>query len=212
MEEEKTSKNLVTTLSIVIGLVLIVILIIIKVNIPSFSILSLILSISGIILFFGIVIFIADRVKKGFNIKDGEQDRIPKPISLEQAREIAKKATVNPEYADYLFECLDEHIEEHGKGVKNLIYIGKFKSYYEGGEVVVLINMNYPNERRCIITHPNEIKVNRAAMMLPSHPADIIQQKETRIVNPVLGIEQITTEPQKDKKKEKEDEDKEKGL
>jgi hypothetical protein len=210
IETEKTTitntEKFVRNMSIFIGIVIIVVLIIIKVNVPTFKVWVLLVAIATVVAFFAAVYYYVSGMGKSNAKKEEEDHHIPRPISLEQAREIAKNCLRNPEYAEYTTACLGENIQQRGKQTKNDIYISKWKGYYSNDDIYILINMNYANLRRTIMINPTPMELEQAKMYLANEEA--VMMKEMKIVNPTLGIEQTITEPQKESDKKKKDEDK----
>lgn len=98
MSSSDKNFKLVRAISIILILVFTFVLIIIKVNIPTFKLSTLFISIGAVVVFFIGVIIAMNYIFKNNSKKDDKEDKIPKPISLEQAREIAKKALLNQEY------------------------------------------------------------------------------------------------------------------
>lgn len=217
MNNEKTYfEKFVVWMSIVVAIILIFVLIIIKVNYPTFKLSFFILSIIGVFFFFGMIIFLSSYLGRKKKDKtenlNKEDEKIPKPVTLEQCREIAKKATINPEYAEYLQTCLGEKVESFGKGQKSLIYTYHGKGYYDDNNIFVVINMHYPNDRRTILIDPTPVELQMSKMLLAVSPEPSPDVREIRTSNPILGTEQTVIETvHKDEKKEEKKES-DKGL
>lgn len=212
LDKNKKMEKLVIYLSVFVFIILIIILITIKINIPSFNLKTFVLLIIGMIIFFGGIIGFSYFFSKRNKIEDKDENdiKLPKAITYEQARELAKKATMNPEYAEYINGCLGEKVEQLGRGVKSNIYSYKAQGYYRGDIIYVLLNMHYPNEKRSILINPTEFELERAKMSLAINPEPNPSIREIKTSNPLLGTEQITTEvirekEEKEKEKEKND-------
>ncbi len=209
LTEKNKNEKLIKYLSIFTGITLLVVLIIVKVNSPAFKFLPFVLAIIGLIVFFGGIIFIS-RLLDRKKIKSAEtsEEKLPKAITYEQAREIAKAATKNPDYAEYINGCLGETVEQLGSGVKSSIYCYKAQGYYRGNTIYVLINMHYPREKKTILIDPTPFELEKAKMSLSMNPA---AEPSTRIIkrrNPLLGTEEEETEVIREKEKTDDESDK----
>lgn len=202
------SKKFVRTLAIIVGIVFILVLIVIKINTPSFKLWVLFVAILGIVIFFVGIYYFFNYVKERSGNASDDDQKIPKPITMEQAREIARRTLRNPDYAEYVLGCLGEGVEQRGKSSKNDIYWSKWSGYYDKDTIYVLINMNFPSIRRAIEINPSDIKLENTKRFLANE--ELIPMKETKLVNAITGIEQTISEPQADKKEE--EKEKEKGL
>jgi len=217
MELEKKNSNVaekfVMGLAGFVGVVLIIVLIVIKVNVPEFKLGYFIWGIVLTVLVFTAIILASYyfSLKKKDNLKKApeEYERLPKPTTFEQCREIVKKTMVNPEYGEYL-EIITDGVESYGKGQKSLIYTANVKGYYSNSTFYILINMHYPNERRTILNGSISLyELEMAKMRLGTTLEPTPNIREIKTSNPLLGTEQTigeTTKPKEDTEKQKEDE------
>lgn len=211
-EKRDKFEKLIMWVSIISSILLILVLILIKVNVPDFKVSTLIFSIIGIVFLFGgiwALAFFFNKKPQGQDFEVG-QEKLPRPATLEQCREIAKRATVNPEYADYINDCLGETTEMLGRNQKSLIYTYKAKGYYRGDIIFVMINMHYPNDRRTLLINPSNEEVQVAKMLLATSPESSPDVREIKTFNAVSGTEQTVTETthREEQKQTKEDEKK----
>jgi hypothetical protein len=210
VEEVNNKKNLISILAGIGALLIIIFLIIIKVNIPTFPLWQVILySILVIIIALGIFFFSKYMAKnKGKELLDEKNGKVPPAITIEQAREMAVKMIMNPMYADYVGKnCLGERTYHMGKNVKNNIYCLKATGLYEKDIYYILINCNYPSVLRTVLINPkSEFEVIHAMKMLSQSPEEEPDMRKITTRNPILGTEQTIEETMK--KEEKEDETK----
>lgn len=200
MENEK---NTIRNILIGIGVFFLVVIVLIKYNVESFSIGYAILSGAIIIAFFGGLIFVLNKyVFKESDAINPKKNELPKSITLAQAVEIAKEATKTEEFADYLNGCLNYGVEQLGHGTKSNIFYYKAKGLYENSIYYILLNMHYPLEKRAVLIDPTEKELARAKMLLATYPEEEPNVKETVTENPLLGTRQVIIEKQAKEDKE----------
>ena len=207
----RDSKKMWNIILSIAAVVLLCVLVIIKVNNEEFSIGWTIAIGIIIIAFFAVVIFgINFFSRKSAPETTSEDKKLPRAVTVEQATEIAIRAIKNPHFGDYVFDCLGEGIEEHGRGVKSTIYIYKAKGEYEGCTYVILVNMHYPLEKHRVLINPTDLEVEKAKMMLADFPEPDPAKRIITTKNPILGTEQTVEEinPQKEEEKNKSEEEK----
>jgi len=208
-EELSKTEKLVRILSAILGVAFIVVLILVKVANPDFKL--------GMLLFFIVLIvllFVGINVGFHFWSKRSKLDRsqtstkvaekLPPAITLEQARELAKRAVENEYYADYIPNSGGETNELLGKTVKSYVYTYKSKGVYEDDTYVIVMNRHFPNETMNILINPKPRDIDRAKTLAASHPEDEPSVEITERKNPLLGTEEIITKTTRESKKEKE--------
>lgn len=194
-------------LSIIFGLILIGLLITIKINFPSFSliwviILSISIMIISLLAFFGFSIIKRFKREK---IEEKEAKKTPSSITLEQADAMAKDALITPDYADYInYDISDKGVVHVGKQ-NNPIYWLKANGKYENNIYYVLINMFYPLEKRAILINPSEQRLNKAINGLAISPPLEPNIEEIFERSPLTGIEREIRKTIKEEEKEKEE-------
>ena len=194
-EEVGNSEKLVRILSGILAVAFIVVLILVKVANPDFKLGLLIFIIVAILVFFvgiGIGFHYWQKRKVLEKVPGAERvnEKLPPAITLEQARELAKRSVVNVHYCDYIPHCLGETNELLGKSVKSFIYTYKGRGVYKKDVYCIIMNRHYPNETLNILINPDQHEINRAKMLAASHPED---EPETEVIerkNPLLGTEE----------------------
>jgi hypothetical protein len=216
MELDKKSRfaeKFVQWLAGIAGVIIIIGLIMYKLNNPEFKLSYFIYFIIITALIFTAIIlasyYYSKKNKLGLFDKKEEYEKLPKPVTMEQCREIVKNMMKNPDYADYL-DFIHDGVESYGKGQKSLIYTAEVKSYYGDDKFFIILNMHYPNERRSILNgniNPNELEIAKMRLGTTLEPTPDIREIKTS--NPLLGTEQTiieTTKAKDNKEKDKEDE------
>lgn len=197
-EKIKNKRSLIVSLTAIGVITIIIFLIVLKINIPTFPLWQVILySIILIVLGIAIYFFTVYLSKKNTNVKqDNLNGKLPPAITIEQAREMAISAVKCPVYADYVGKsCLGEKVFHLGKNIKNNIYLYRAKGLYENSEYYIMINMNYPQLYRTVIINPkNEHEIMSALMALSQDP---IEESPIRTIinrNVLTGNEQLIQE------------------
>lgn len=214
-QNKNNGEKLVRIISIIGGIISLIILIIIKVNVVGFKLGYFIFSMLFVVILCIVAIVTFHFMQKRKNVKEETEEnlkKLPPAITLEQAREIAVKATQNPTYADYIPNCIGEGVQQLGKGVKSNVYMYKAKGLYQKDTYVVLINMHYPNQMRSIQINPSEEQIQKSMMLLANFPEDEPSMRKITIENPLLGTRQTTEEVLRDKKEDKPIEKKEQDI
>jgi hypothetical protein len=208
-EKKSNSEKLVRILSGILAVAFIIVLILVKIANPDFKLgLLLFLILLIVLLFVAIVIGFhfwqkrqkLDRTKT----KDVINEKLPPAITLEQARELAKRAVENVHYADYIPHCDGETNELLGKSVKSYIYAYKSKGVYEDDMYVIVMNRHFPNETLNVLINPKQRDIERAKTLAASHPEDEPDLEVVERRNPLLGTEEVITKTSKKKDEEKE--------
>lgn len=169
----------------------------------------------GIIIFVAATFFIIFYL---FSLKkqreDIESERVlPLAITMEQARELAIKATESPEYHEYTRAGKGEKIKHAGHGNKTWIYCRRSQGQYTRDWFFVIINMHFPDKKTILtleddlgllwFNHPAIISAVNDLSESPIRDPDII----TRVSeNPIFGskemVEKIIQEKEEEKNKE----------
>jgi len=187
------------------------ILVIAKINIPSFPLWQVFLyAIIFIIIAFAIYFIIKKYSSKDKEEKDKENN-LPTAITLEQARELAINAIKSKHYADYIHtNIISERVYHLGKNIKNNIYMLKAKGIYENNNYYILINMHKPEILKTILLNPKtESEIFQAMMYLAEQPMDEPNVRTIVNRNILTGNEQVIQEKLKDTEEKKEEEKKE---
>lgn len=200
------SEKVVRIISALLAVVGIIVLVLIKIANPEFKLGLVVIIIIGIILFFTAIIigFHIYQKRKAVSKVVGEKtdDKMPRAITLEQAREIVHTLLRNPVYAEYINQCLGETSELMGDTMKSNIYTYKGKGVYEKDMYYVVINRNYPNELVDILINPTDAQLSRAKRLCSKSPEKEPDMEETVIENPLLGTRSVTRKIQKHESKE----------
>ena len=137
----------------ILGLAIIVIgfiiLVAIKRAYPEFSI-WLVLTIGLGILLLGAGLWFGMNIKDLFSKRDlvKDDEKVPPPISYEEAIEVLKQRLLSPEYANYVRGFLQHRIYNVGKTSKQrvlLIQVDGFIYPEDGNFWFLFINLNYPD-------------------------------------------------------------------
>lgn len=219
IKELKDKKNnlerLLKWLLILLGVGLIILIVILKIQNPELS-LKYFMIVSGSILLLLLLIYFGNKFYKKYNEireKNLNFNKLPPPITLEQASELIEEQLKHPRYADYVMGWRSHKFFEVGKKIKSLILLVELDKtpYHNGQDLFFVINMHYPKERYSIIIQDkyNPLEISRAVNALAIEPIDdpdteIIEEK-----NPLLGTEKITTKTIQKKEDEKEKDKKE---
>lgn len=209
-EEQKksNSEKLVRILSGILAVAFIIVLILVKIANPDFKLGLLLFLILLIVLFFVAIVIgfhfwnrrqKLDRSKSATPINE----KLPAAITLEQARELAKRSVENVHYADYIPHCDGETNELLGKMVKSYIYTYKSKGVYEDDIYVIVMNRHFPNETLNVLINPKLRDVDRAKTLAASHPEDEPDLEVIERKNPLLGTEEVITKTSKKAAEEK---------
>ncbi|MFW5793889.1 MAG: hypothetical protein ACOCV1_00165 [Bacillota bacterium] len=190
--------------------VYLLILSIVKVNIEDLKLGWFIILISIGFFIYGFIILVTWFINKDTKETLKGDEKLPKPITVEEAEKYARDLIKNPTYADYLDSPDYNGVKELGQKTKSLIYILYAKGKYEVNKrYCVLINMHYPFEKHKIIINPNKYEISKEAQLLADFPESEPDFEETITENPLLGTKQVTRKTlkkdNKDEKKKKEE-------
>ena len=208
-KENSIAEKITKILTIFFTLVFVIILLLIKHNKPEFK-LAWLISIIVVLIVIVIGVFIYFSIKDRIKTDKNEDIILPPAITLEQAREIAKKATQNTEYGDYSDDGLGEEIMHIGESKKTWIYIRKSQGEYENQIYYVFLNMHFPDKKSIILRALNQEEKAMYANMISFEKDYSPHIKETYTKSPFTGIEQktreiIKEEQKKDEKKKEEE-------
>jgi len=205
-KEEKTkSEKLLRIFCIIIGVFSLIILGIVKYQVPEFKLIYVVLlgAVVAIICTAGFYSFELMYKLKELKEHKKEISKQPKPASLDELRRIAKSALTNEHYMNHLKGCIKEQFVHFGKAVKSRIYVYVAPALYNDemkkGIVYILINTHYPNELRDVLIDPSFSEVMNALKSLASDPEDEPDKEIIERNFPLLGSSEKIT---KTKKKE----------
>ncbi|MEK6878846.1 MAG: hypothetical protein AABY22_04560 [Nanoarchaeota archaeon] len=198
-EIPKKKSKFGTVLKILSGIIcsaILIILIIVKTNIPAFPLGWFVFLIALTIFIFGVIFFGFDIIRK-IKEKTKETEELTKEklhavITLEQARELAQNALTNPHFADYTAGCYGEKTETIGENIKSKVYIYKTKGLYEnngeGDFIYIIINMHDPNLHDILI-NPSPVELRGAIRGCSIDPPQTPDIEEIREGPSLSGIE-----------------------
>jgi len=203
--KQKPMQTLLKIMSIIGFFILIIVLIIVKVSIPTFPIgWIIVIGIFGFIVV--IIIYNAFKIPKLFKrVLEGKTIELPLPtaITQQQIDDRVYEIITSPKYANYVGVIKNEKVEEHGKGKLQKIYSLYFEGVYNNrkGEKIaylIAINLHYPTTNFTVLKNPTVSEMIHARKTLPTHPEDQPDTEITETENPMLGTKQIvkrTTRP-----------------
>lgn len=217
-EENKKEKisnvKLVFSLVIIGFIIEIIILFIIKSQVETFSWNQLLKwLISGFIIFGGIM--------GGFHYYNRNKEKVisdikkkfskqPEPITFLECQNLVNKMMYSPRYAQYLGKIEKEYVIGVGENVKSDIYVliarGRFLDNGIQQKYVIMINMHYPENKKCVLINPSEYEIMQRAKGLASYPEKEKEYEDITTRNASLGVETIVRKPvkQEEKKEDKE--------
>lgn len=137
-------------------------------------------------------VFIGYLVMKLFGKKKNDGNKLGPIITLEQAREYARKATEDPEYSEYTRASLGEQIHHVGKDIKSVIYQRDSMGEMTRDKYTVLINMHDPKNKMAILINKKKSEINHAIQTLADNPEAEPDLVET-IADNLLTGNRITT-------------------
>lgn len=193
----------------ILGVFFLIILVIIKLNSPSFKIGTfIIVSILVILFFIGVIIayhFWSKRAKPAISEKINSS--LPKAITLEQAREIVSQQLKSPVFSDYHCGFISENNELLGKNIKSYVYSCQVKGVYENEIYTIIMNRSFPNETFNLLINATPSQIARVKNNAAFMPEDSPSIEETKIDDPLTGRTVTTrkeihvSESEKDAKK-----------
>jgi len=215
-----TIQKIIKILSIGLGIIAIIILIILRskklVSNWVFLWMFLVaLIVCAIFAFF----YFKDVISKKFK-EANEEDKTPKAITLEQARELAKNATKTPDFADYTDSGEGETIFKCGdNNDKNWIYCRRSIGEYTKDYYFVLINMHFPDKKDILILEDGlgdkwwaNVQLKEKANLLSTVPMPPPSTRETSRENILTGVrEDIKEIMQKQNEENKNKEESQQG-
>ena len=203
---EKTSK-LPYLIIAGIAILAIISLIIIKINVPTFKLGTMLIIASVVVVILAGIGFAV----KFLLLKDGnilEDKKLPSAITVEEAKEFCKLLIENSPYEDYTINEGTE-TEQLGKGTKSSVFTYYCKSSgYENKKYVVVLNMHYPNKINSVLVNPSATQILKAKIYSASYPEEEPIVKRVFSKNPILGTEVISEEVVKPKDENKEEKEK----
>jgi len=206
-QKMKKSEIFVRIIAGIFAFLFIIGIFVLKSFFPTFSVLKMVFSILGIIIFFGSFVIIWHLINVNRNLKDVKEEKIkkqPEAITIELARELALNAVQNTTYADYIVSVLWDGSEELGKGTKSNVYTLCGLGYYVKEKYYIILNMHFPEKKRCILIDPTDSQLRRAQQLCATYPEAEPNYREITNENQLLGTRQTIREklPDEDKKEE----------
>jgi len=188
-------------------LLTIIALVSIKVTLgEDFSTRTFSLLLVGSIVIFGAIFFsnfVIGLFKKIGSKKD--EEKLPNPITLWEARRIMNDMLVDPDYADVTYGSKYEkshHVGVKGEWIQEFAKYAKFQKENSAPVIYhMIINMHYP-ERRALLTNPHELEIRRTVRTLPTKPSAVPDVETTTTHTPHLGVT-TTTQKRTQKRKAK---------
>jgi len=226
VEKSQLGVKLIKGFAVLLCILFIIILVIIKVNNPEFKLGWLILWIVVIVLLTVLAFLVIYLINKFKNKKELDLSKtlIPPAITIEQAREIAKRATRNEDYAEYVDKPLGERTIKVGYNKKEWVYIRKCLGEYCNDIFYIFVNMHYPDKKNIFIVK-NDVfgeewwahsKIIAVANELCDDPTPQASTRETYIRNPITMTEERIRETIRNEMSEKKesnvDKEKKEGL
>jgi hypothetical protein len=164
-------------------------------------ILGLIGIIIGAIIFFGFYLY--DKIRDFYKAKKDDKS-LPEPMTMGEARNLAKSFVVNTDYADMIPHCLGEKIHTVGEHTKTNVYEYKSEGVYSSDIYYIIINMHFPHKKHSVLINPTPREITIAINSAANEKDDKPDEEVTTEHNPLLGTERKivrTTRHRKDKEK-----------
>jgi len=214
METEKKGKGekIVRILGGILLVFFLIILVIIKLNSPSFKLGTFIVVTILVILFFvGVIVAYHFWSKRKLDRVDEKiSGKLPAPATIEACRELAKMQLKNPIYADYPDGAGEELNEFLGKTIKSWVYTFTTTGVYTGQKYVIIMNRHYPDSTLNVLIDPDNAKINRVKNNCAFMPEDSPSIEETKVDDLLTGRsvttrKEIHVSEEEKSKKQKED-------
>lgn len=213
IEKAKLNEKMLKIVGVVVMVFTVVILVAIKMRNEAFPLLTIFIIGfvgigAGLLMFFGFWIY--DRLSNEKEKSSKDENEVPAPISIAEARKIAQELILNADYADMAPHCLGERTYTVGKLRKSKIYVYMARGVYEKDTYHIVINLNYPNLYSILISS-NLKNLRDTVNSLAIEPEDLPEVEIIEEKNPILGTERKVTKTSSSKdnvkKKEKKEED-----
>ena len=209
-ERQKNIEKFLKVGSIVVGIFLISVIIIVKINNPDFNI-GWVIGLIAFIIILTLVMFFLFAILRKFKGEEKDKDRYPEAITFEQAKEIIKEQLITPEYADEFRGFSQHKFYNAGRDGKSRILVVQLEptAYEKNPYRFYCLNLHYPKEMWSLVSqqryNPGEIlRVVNALSLAPEIEPDI---ERTRVENVLTGTT-VETEKKTHKKEEKKKEEK----
>ncbi len=206
-DKQQNNQKVVRILATVVLVFTVGFLIYYKISInPEFSPRILTILVSSIvgfylILFFGFKMF--QLFEDRWVSKNKKENKLPAQISIEEAREYAKKILMKKDYADMIKHIKKEITVSSGDGTKNQIYACEAEGVYAVGvNYVILINMNYPEKKYAVLKDPTPHEVLKTTRGLPMESSETPNTTIIEENDAFRGTTRKTTKIEKPKKEE----------
>lgn len=192
-----------------------IVLIIIKLSIPTFSTkwFVALIAIGFVITAVTVLATWYFRNKAVKEIPDAKEkeDKIPAPITISQVLKYIRDM-IRDDYKEYLH--LEYHtVEERGKNKESSIFTYYGKGYFEPDKrYVVIVNLHYPLKKYTVLINASVGQIEKQKRLLAIHPEDEPDFEERRETDLLTGKEVIYRKSTKTKKPEIKKEEKKEDL
>lgn len=218
IEDKKENKfKFIKIVSGIFVLLAIVILIIVKVNNPDFSLIRII-AIGAAVLLIGAIAFYWANINKKLQEsteKLKEKDELPRPLTKDQIKPYIESLLKSSDYANHIKEWGQIHSEVINK---NIIYYFELELLYDvnekvGNKVIVIVNSHYPNTNLSMISqNASVIELRRLINTASMSPSDDPEVEEVETRNEAMGYSQKTRRIKPKKKEERKEKEEKKDI
>lgn len=205
-ETKKDNNKLIVILSGISLFIYLCVLVLIKIFVPTFKIVTFVIWAGGGVLFIGFFLlifrYIYNRDKKLEDNILKQAIQLPKPITFAECERMIEKmfSSPNSSYATYLKKPTRQSVEsvEGSRGIVSQVYVHVAESIHldEDGRRVtygIIINMHEPDLKRTILKNPSKPELEMAINRSASYPAEAPDTEVTVRENPLLGTSEQTT-------------------
>jgi uncharacterized membrane protein len=200
--------------SIIVGVFLISVIAIVKINNPNFKV-WWVVGLVAFIITLTLVMFFLFAILRKFKGDEKDPNKYPEPITFEQAKEIIKEQLITPEYADEFRGFSQHKFYNAGRDGKSRILVVQLEptAYEKNPYRFYCLNLHYPREMWSLVSqqkyNPNEIlRTVNALSLAPEVEPDIERTKvENVLTGTTVETEKKTHKSEEKKKEEKPKED-----
>jgi len=208
-KDENNKEKIVRILTVVFSIFIIIALIIIKTQNPSFPFKWIVIIIM-IVLIFGIIFFFSFSIyHKVFEDKKEEEEKLPNVATEEQLKQKVYEVINSVEYKNHIKKFLDIK-QQIING--NLIYDFSIEPLYDDKKskkniIHVIINAHFINRIPTVLYDPSVVELKRAINLCSTNPTADADVEKTEMFNPltntVIKTSKKTHQMKKDKSSEK---------
>lgn len=194
----------------IIGVALIIILIVIKINTPDFSLIWVFI-LSCLFAFIVAGLWIGYGLYHKYATAQeiiAREKRLPDPITVEEAKAYAQELTKVKEFAELIPYA--DNIKQYlvGKSIQSQIFQYDAHGIYTGQPITILINMHYPAEKHAVLFQPPKSAIPKIAESLGVERDEKPNKRVVKRESPLTGIkeeevEEIYHHEEKENKKQK---------